>query len=47
MLTGWNTLEVEVNFDSHPKLTTAENYEQYYKRYVSPTLEKTKRSAAS
>jgi hypothetical protein len=35
VVTGWNTSEVEVNFERNPKRLSRENYEKYYKRYVS------------
>jgi hypothetical protein len=35
VLTGWNISEIEVNFESNPKFLSRQNYEKYYKRYVS------------
>jgi len=34
VLTGWNTSEIEVNFERNPKFLSAENFEKYYKQYV-------------
>lgn len=34
VLTGWNTSEIEVNFERNPKFMSAENFEKYYKQYV-------------
>jgi hypothetical protein len=35
VVTGWNISEIEVNFERNPKFLSAENYEKYYKQYIS------------